>query len=338
MWYEPILARDVLPDALVRPAVRARLGRHLAALRRATGGDPGAALRQFAERLRRQPIAIHADAANQQHYEVSAGFFRHFLGPRMKYSACHWPSGVSDIASAEDAMLALTCARAGIADGMDVLDLGCGWGSFALYVAEHYPATRVLAVSNSSSQGDHIRREVARRGLCAVEHRVGNIADLDPGRRFDRIVSIEMFEHLRNYELALRRLRGWLAPEGRSFIHVFSHREFAYQFDSDDWMGRTFFTGGTMPARALFHEFGADLEVVQEWHMDGRDYAATLECWLERLDAARESVWPILADRYGDGDARRWWANWRLFFMVCAEAFGYDSGRQYGVSHYLLGP
>jgi cyclopropane-fatty-acyl-phospholipid synthase len=336
MWYEPILALDVLPDALLRRAVRARLGKHRSMLARSAGSDPGSALERFAEELREQPIAIHADAANQQHYEVPASFFGQFLGPRMKYSSCYWPEGVDDLAAAEEAMLALTCQRAGVTDGMDILDLGCGWGSLSLYVAEHYPGTRVLAVSNSRSQGEHIRHEAARRGLRGIEHQVGDIAAFDVGRRFDRVVSIEMLEHVRNYELAFRRIRRWLAPEGRCFVHVFSHRRFAYTFDGDDWMGRYFFTGGTMPAHDLFREFDRDLRVTMDWHLDGRHYARTLESWLTRLDAVRESVWPVLVDTYGEAEARRWWVNWRLFFIVCAEVFASDDGQSYGVSHYLF--
>jgi cyclopropane-fatty-acyl-phospholipid synthase len=283
-------------------------------------------------------MAVHTEAANEQHYEVPARFFCQFLGPRMKYSACYWPGGVADIAGAENAMLALTCERAGIEDGMEVLDLGCGWGSFALYVAEHYPAARVLAVSNSRSQGEHIREVAAGSGLSGVEHQVANVAEFDTDRRFDRVVSIEMFEHLRNYEQAFRHVRRWLKPEGRFFMHVFSHRRLAYTFEGDDWMGRYFFTGGTMPAHELFREFAADLTVAQDWHMNGGHYARTLEAWLERLDEVRDSVWPVLVDTYGDGNARRWWVNWRLFFIVCAEAFALGGGEQYGVSHYLFEP
>ncbi len=340
MWYEPLLALDVAPDALIRRAVRARLRRQLAGLEREAGGDPQALVRRVAGDLRRQPIVVHADAANRQHYEVPARFFAAFLGPRMKYSSCLWPEGVTDIAAAEDAMLALTCERAGLADGMDILDLGCGWGSLSLYVAERYPGSRVLAVSNSRSQGEHIGREAAQRGLRTIEHRVANVADLEPGRRFDRVVSVEMLEHVRNYELAFRRVRDWLAPDGRLFVHVFSHRRFAYVFHADagDWMGRTFFTGGTMPAHDLFGEFGDDLEIAGRWLVDGTHYARTLEAWLERFDRQRERIRPILTDTYGGGAARRWWVNWRVFLITTAEAFAFDAGRQWGVSHYLFAP
>ena len=336
MWYEPVLALDLLPDALLRRAIRARLGRHQAALERAAGDDPAAALERFAQTLRRQPVAVHTDAANEQHYEVPASFFRQFLGPRMKYSSCFWPHGVDDLAAAEEAMLRLTCERAGVADGMRILDLGCGWGSLSIYVAEHYPGSKVLAVSNSRSQGEYVRAEADRRGLEGIEHQVGDIATFDTERRFDRVISVEMLEHVRNYELAFGRIRSWLAPDGRCFVHVFRHRSFAYTFDGDDWMGRYFFTGGTMPAHDLFGQFDSDLRVVADWRLDGTHYARTLERWLVRLDAVRESVWPVLAETYGDANARRRWVDWRLFFMVCAEAFGLDEGRSYGVSHYLL--
>jgi cyclopropane-fatty-acyl-phospholipid synthase len=340
MWWEPLHARDVIPDALVRRGVRSRLRRQLERLEREGGADPGAQVRRVADELRRQPMAIDVEAANRQHYEVPARFFVEFLGPRLKYSSCLWPEGVTDLAAAEEAMLALTCERAGLADGMDILDLGCGWGSLALYAAEHYPSSRVLAVSNSHSQGDHIRAQAARRGLANVEHRVANVADFDPGARFDRVVSVEMFEHLRNYELAFRAVRQWLAPAGRLFVHVFSHRRFAYTFDAGpgDWMGRTFFTGGTMPAHDLFGTFDADLEIIERWRVDGTHYQRTLEAWLATFDQRCERLWPILAETYGAGRARRWWANWRLFFIASAEGFGYDQGRQWGVSHYLLAP
>ena len=338
MWYEPILALDLLPDALIRRAIRARLTRHQAQLEQAPGNEQAAALDRFARSLREQPIAVHTDAANEQHYEVPASFFSQFLGPRMKYSSCYWPDGVDDLAAAEVAMLTLSCERAGVADGMEILDLGCGWGSLSLFVAERYPGTRVLAVSNSHSQGGYIRDEADRRGLEGVEHQVGNIADFDTERRFDRVISIEMLEHVRNYELAFGRIRRWLAPDGKCFVHVFSHRSFAYTFDGDDWMGRYFFTGGTMPAHELFREFDTDLRVVADWHLDGHHYARTLEAWLTRLDEVRESVWPVLVETYGDADARRWWVNWRLFFIVCAEAFALDDSRSYGVSHYLFEP
>ena len=237
-------------------------------------------------------------------------------------------------------MLALTCQRAGIRDGMSVLDLGCGWGSLALYVAEHFPASRVLAVSNSRSQGEYIRAEAARRGLANVEHRAGNIADIEIEETFDRVVSIEMLEHVRNYEAAFHRIRRWLAPGGRVFVHVFANDRFAYTFDAgpDDWMGRTFFTGGTMPADDLFLEFREELRVIDHWRMDGTHYAKTLEAWLATFDRERATIQPILEATYGRAAASRWRARWRLFLLASAEAFGYDDGQRWGVSHYLLAP
>jgi cyclopropane-fatty-acyl-phospholipid synthase len=340
MWYERALDWDVVPDAVLRRVVRARLANLLARLEREAGGDAAARNARVAARLRRQPVALHPDLANRQHYELPTRFFAAFLGPRMKYSACLWPPGVTDLAGAEEAMLALTCARAGIADGMEVLDLGCGWGSLALYVAERFPGCRVLAVSNSRTQGQHIAAEAARRGLRNVAHEVGDVNDYATGRRFDRVVSVEMLEHVRNYAEAFRRVRGWLAPDARVFAHVFSHRRHAYEFDGgdSDWMGRTFFSGGTMPSHDLFLAFQDDLEVVDRWLVDGTHYARTLEDWLARFDAADAALRPILADTYGAHQARRWRANWRLFFIACAETFAFGDGGQWGVSHVLFAP
>ncbi len=340
MWYERLLERDVVPDAVVRRAVRLRLARLLARLDREAGGDAEAQLRRVAAGLRREPIAVHADDANRQHYELPAAFFAEFLGPRLKYSCCLWPSGVDDLAAAEEAMLEVTCARAGLEDGMTVLDLGCGWGSLALYAAERFPGSRVRAVSNSSSQGEHVRAEAARRGLANVTVDTADVSTYAPGAYFDRVVSIEMFEHVRNYARAFARVRDWLTPDGRLFVHVFSHRRHAYLFGDgpEDWMGRTFFSGGTMPAHDLFLEFQDDLEVVDRRLVDGREYARTLEDWLRRFDARAARIDPILTATYGPDAVRRWRVNWRLFFIACAETFAYADGQEWGVSHYLFAP
>ena len=340
MWYERLLEREVVPDAVIRRAVRLRLARLLARLEREAGGDAEAQLRRVAAGLRHEPVAVHVDDANRQHYELPTTFFAEFLGPRLKYSCCLWPPGVDDLAAAEEAMLALTCARAGLEDGMTVLDLGCGWGSFALYAAERFPGSEVRAVSNSGSQGEHIRAEAARRGLANVTVDTADVSAYAPGARFDRVVSIEMFEHVRNYARAFARVSDWLVPDGRLFIHVFSHRRHAYLFGDgpEDWMGRTFFSGGTMPAHDLFLEFRDDLEVVDRWLIDGREYARTLEDWLRRFDARTARIDPILAATYGPGGVRRWRVNWRLFFIACAETFAYGGGQEWGVSHYLFAP
>ena len=340
MWYERLLEQDVVPDPVLRRAVRMRLARLLERLEREAGGDAGAQVRHVAAGLRRQPVAVRPDAANRQHYEVPTAFYAEFLGPRLKYSCCLWPPGVDDLAAAEDAMLALTCARAGVEDGMDVLDLGCGWGSLALYVAERYPGTSVRAVSNSRLQGDHIRVEAARRGLSNVTVDTADVSAYEPGARFDRVVSVEMFEHVRNYERAFARVRDWLTRDGRVFVHVFCHRRYAYLFGDgpEDWMGRTFFSGGTMPAYDLFLEFQEHLEVAERWLVDGREYARTLEEWLRRFDARADRIEPVLAATYGPDEVRRWRVNWRLFFIACAETFAYGGGGEWCVAHHLFAP
>jgi cyclopropane-fatty-acyl-phospholipid synthase len=325
---------DVVPDPVLRLGIRANCALRLARERR--GGE--ARQRAFVERLRAAPIAEQPDKPNEQHYEVPADFFRLVLGPRLKYSACLWPEGVRTIAEAEDAMLALTCERAEVEDGMELLDLGCGWGSLSFWLLERYPTTRVLAVSNSRTQRAFIRSEARARG---VAHRLEVVtADanvFDTGRRFDRVLSVEMLEHMRNYESLFARIRSWLEPGGKAFVHVFSHRRYAYPYESG-WMARRFFTAGTMPSHDLFLEFQRDLAIRNRWVVDGSHYARTAEAWLERLDANAAEILPVLAETYGAEDAREWLASWRVFFLACAELWGYRGGREWLVSHYLMEP
>ena len=330
-----------MPDSLLRRIVRRRLSELLKRREAAAGVDATAALRRYAAELAAGPLVIHQQAANRQHYELPTEFFEMFLGPRLKYSACLWPPGVDDLTAAEEAMLALTCERAGLEDGMEVLDLGCGWGSLALYIAECYPGCRVTAMSNSRTQAEHIAASCARDGIAAVTPVTADIATFDPGRRFDRILSVEMLEHVRDYRELFARLRRWLAPGGRVFVHVFSHRKYAYTFDADDprdWMGSRFFSGGQMPAHDLFLHFEDDLVAQERWWVSGEHYARTLEEWLRRYDERAEAVRPLLVRTYGAAAAPAWQVDWRLFFIACAESFGYAGGREWGLSHYLLAP
>lgn len=324
--------RGLLPDAIVRAGIRALLRRRLREIR---GTDASAFLRAMAD----SPIAIETDAANVQHYEVPAAFFETILGPRLKYSACLWEDDAAGLARAEEAMLDLTIARAGIADGASVLELGCGWGSLTLRMAERFPGARIVAVSNSASQRRFIEGRAAAAGLGNVEIRTDDAARFEPGARFDRVVSIEMFEHLRNWPAMLRRVETWLAPGGSLFLHVFCHRDRPYPFDADgddDWMARTFFTGGIMPSYDLLARIEGPLSVRESWTVSGTHYARTLEAWLDRLDRRRDRVVAIFREVYGPREAAAWMRRWRLFLLACAELFAFRGGEEWFVGHYLL--
>jgi len=330
--------RGLLPDPLIRLGIRRLCGERLRM--EARGGPDEQALRfgRLIDALRNSPVAIHTAAANAQHYELPVAFFELCLGKRLKYSSCYYPEGTESLEQAEKAMLGLYGARAALADGQDILELGCGWGSLTLWMAECYPHSRITAVSNSLSQGAYIKARCQERGLHNVRVITGDVNSLALGaEEFDRCVSIEMFEHMRNYEVLLARIAGWLRPAGKLFVHIFAHRTHMYPFETageDNWLGRHFFTGGLMPAVETLLWFQRDLTLEERWSVSGEHYERTANDWLANQDRSRDRVMPVLSQAYGPERAVLWFHRWRMFWMACAELFGYDQGRQWLVAHY----
>jgi cyclopropane-fatty-acyl-phospholipid synthase len=326
--------RVPLPDLIIRAAIQRLCSR--TATRLARGNAESDAW--FADEMAARAIAEHTDEANARHYEVPAAFFARVLGPNRKYSSCFYKEPMSTLQEAEEEALRQTVEHADLADGQSILELGCGWGSLSLSMARQFPSSEITAVSNSRMQGEYIEGEAAARGLKNLRVITADMNVFNPQRQFDRIVSVEMFEHIMNWRELLTRVRSWLAPDGRFFMHIFTHRSGAYRFDradGEDWIAQHFFTGGVMPSHHLIRQYSDLFEVEKEWRWSGAHYQRTALDWLGNFDRNRDEIEAILRNAYGNDTALRM-RRWRWFFLATAGLFGYAGGSEWGVSHYRM--
>ncbi len=332
MLGETLLSKGLVPDFVVRAKIRSLLRQRLDQLGKLQTSDQ----EHFIQSMCKSPIAVHTERANDQHYEVPAEFFVRALGPNLKYSCAFFEPG-DTLGLAEARMLQITCERAQLTDGQRILELGCGWGSLTLWMAAHYPQSQITAVSNSNSQREYIEAQAASRGLTNIKILTRDMNQLELTERFDRVVSVEMFEHMRNVSALVSKISKWLVEDGKLFVHIFTHRDRAYLFeekDESDWMGRYFFSGGMMPSHNLYRSLDMPLKIEQEWIVSGLHYAATAECWLKNMDAHATEIRTLFAKTYGPSQANLWFARWRVFFMSCAELWAFNNGSEWQVSHY----
>ena len=336
MNLDHLLETGLVPDPLIRIGIRYLLWKTLRDKRADTAEARQEAVMRHVEGLRRSGIAEQTAAANEQHYEVPTRFYQCALGRRLKYSSGLWQDG-DTLDQSEERMLALSCERAELADGQRILELGCGWGSLSLWMAEKYPGARITGVSNSRTQKEYIDGEAARRGFRNLEIVTADMNFFEPAPGYDRVVSVEMFEHMKNYELLMAKVGRALVSGGKLFVHIFTHRDIAYHYEDQgekDWITRYFFAGGQMPSDHLLLHFQEALRIEKHWVVNGTHYSKTSEAWLKNMDAHRAEIWPLFEETYGPGAAMRWWSYWRIFFMSCAELWGYAGGEEWFVSHY----
>lgn len=339
MWYLSLVEKNIIPDWLIRHKIRQLLKSRL---KNESIGNIETRQERFMNliaELKSSPIAVNTSDANEQHYEVPTEFYKLVMGKYLKYSCGYWKDKYTDQNTSESDMLKLTCYRAELEEHQNILELGCGWGSLTLFMAEKYPDSKITAVSNSKTQKAYIDNRANELELANIEVITADINDFETDKKYDRIVSVEMFEHMRNYQKLLNKVNRFLNDDGKLFVHIFSHKEFAYKFevkDDTDWMSKYFFTGGIMPSDHLFHYFNDDMVVKKHWRVNGKHYEKTSNNWLKRMDQNEESIIPILKETYGSSEATKWWVYWRLFFMACAELWAFNNGEEWIVSHYLF--
>ena len=332
------LAEDAyLPDFLVRIGSR-RLCKVRLDWRDQSGPEAVEIEHQeWVEKLRKSPIALVPEKANEQHYEVPPEFFELVLGKNLKYSSGYWPDSRTSFNDSEKIMLEKTCERADLIDGQKILELGCGWGSLTCYMAKKYPNSKIVAVSNSTDQRKMIIKRCESENIQNISVITADMNDFSIKEKFDRVVSVEMFEHMRNYELLLERISNWLSDSGKLFVHIFTHKELVYPFEDrgdGDWMAREFFSGGIMPSHKLLLHFSKHMKIESLWKVNGRHYSKTSLAWLKMMDKNKSKILDIFRNTYGKGQESKWFQRWRIFFMSCEELFGYENGTQWGVSHY----
>lgn len=335
---DALLARGIVPDFIIRRGIRALNRRRLKEISAGHIELAQAKTMALVESLRRSEIAVLTEKANEQHYEVPAEFFALVLGKNRKYSSCYYPTGRESLDTAEDLMLAETAGMARLENSQKILELGCGWGSLSLYMAAKFPRASITGVSNSASQKQYIDSEAKRRGLKNLKIITADVNHFAPKEKFDRVVSVEMFEHMRNYDALFARVRSWLKADGRLFVHIFTHRDYPYLFEDngpDDWMGRYFFSGGIMPSNHLFSYFAHGFILEEQRIFKGTHYHLTSEAWLKNMDKNRDRIGQIFAEVYGEANVRRWINYWRVFFLAVSELFRYRGGEEWNVSHYL---
>ena len=331
--------KGFLPDLLIRLGIKRLCGQRLSETNTLGLEALENSHQQWIDLLTESPVAIVPEKANEQHYEVPPKFFELVLGANLKYSSGYWSKEVFSLDESELEMLKITCERAGLVDGQDILELGCGWGSLTCFMAQKFPNSKINAVSNSKDQRNFIQQKNDKLNLQNIKVVTADMNDFSTDEKFDRVISIEMFEHMRNYDELLKRIDGWLKQNGKLFVHIFSHKEVAYPFEDKgdgDWMAREFFSGGQMPSHRLLMSFPDRMKIEKDWRVSGTHYEKTSLAWLRKMDTNKIEVLELFKTTYGEKDASEWFQRWRIFFMSCEVLFGFNEGSEWGVSHYLF--